>query len=404
MRKVLIAIGLYASTIVGLKAQFKTNALKIGNADSTQNAFRKLKFEEANFVSSYFTQSGNHSAVTGGTGTESLFDVANALDLKMSYTASKYVKHNLGLDINIDYYSSASSDNIDPNSISGASREDIHFYPSINYSRTNELDKNTLGGSFSYSTEWDYTSYGGAVNYAAQSANNNTEFTFKASAFLDTWEVILPSEFRLTRRPSEAERYKARNSYNIGFGVSQVINQNWQIMLTAEPSYQEGLLSTPYHRVYFTDNSLRLEKLPGNRVKLPVSLRSNYFFGDRVVLRTMYRYYKDDWAMTAHTLNAELSYKISPFISVTPHYRFNTQTAVKYFAPYKKHLNTETYYTSDFDISGFKSAFWGAGLRISPPGGIFGNRAWKSFELRYGHYNRTDGMVSHILSLTTKLN
>jgi hypothetical protein len=64
---------------------------------------------------------------------------------------------------------------------------------------------------------------------------------------------------------------------------------------------------------------------------------------------------------------------------------------------------SEAYYTSDYDISDFNSAFWGAGLRVAPPGGIMGNRWWNSFEIRYGHYNRTNGMVSHIISLMTKI-
>jgi Protein of unknown function (DUF3570) len=406
MKKILIAIGIYCSVWLQSQAQFRSTFIEKAVADTSEGTYKKLKFVEANFVSSYYTQKGNHSAVTGGIGTEALFDIANAIDLKMSYQASPDVKHSLGLDINVDYYSSASSDNIDPRSISGASKEDVHFYPSLAYSRTSEKNKNTLGANLAYSTEWDYTSYGGGINYASQSADNNTEFTFKANAFFDTWQVILPIELRTggARGRDNAGQFKARNSYNIGFGISRVINRNLQMMIMAEPSYQEGLLSTPYHRVYFTDNSLKVEKLPGTRVKFPVSLRTSYFLGDRFVIRSLYRYYRDDWGMQAHTVSAEMSVKVTPFLSVTPHYRFNSQTAVRYFAANKKHPIGDAFYTSDYDISDFNSGFWGAGVRFSPPGGILGNRWWKSAELRYGHYNRSDGMVSHIISLTTKIN
>jgi hypothetical protein len=155
MKKIIIAIGIYCSAWTPTEAQFKLGFMQKGIADSSKSTQKKLKFEEANFVSSYYTQKGDHSAVTGGVGTESLFDIANAIDLKMSYQASKDVKHSLGLDINIDYYSSASSDNIDPRSVSGASKEDVHFYPSLAYSRTSEKNRNTVGGSVSFSTEWD---------------------------------------------------------------------------------------------------------------------------------------------------------------------------------------------------------------------------------------------------------
>ncbi len=74
-------------------------------------------------------------------------------------------------------------------------------------------------------------------------------------------------------------------------------------MAVVEPSYQEGLLSTPYHRVYFTDGTLKVEKLPGTRAKLPIGLRASYFLGDRFIIRSFYRYYQDNWGMKAHTVS-----------------------------------------------------------------------------------------------------
>ena len=37
---------------------------------------KPLKFEEANLVSSYYTQDGNHSPITGGIGTEKVMDLS----------------------------------------------------------------------------------------------------------------------------------------------------------------------------------------------------------------------------------------------------------------------------------------------------------------------------------------
>ncbi|MBK8735791.1 MAG: hypothetical protein IPL98_07780 [Saprospiraceae bacterium] len=60
--------------------------------DNTGFKLKKLKFEEATLVSSYYTQNGNHSAVTGGIGTEKLNDSSNsfgcflAIRIKKSYS------------------------------------------------------------------------------------------------------------------------------------------------------------------------------------------------------------------------------------------------------------------------------------------------------------------------------
>jgi hypothetical protein len=357
MKKVIISIGIYCGALLSINAQTKTSELKLAEAKKEKTGLKSLKIDEVNLVSSYYTQTGNNSAITGGIGTEKLWDAANSLDLKLSFIDKKQRIHSVVLDAAMDYYSSASSDMIDSRSLSSASMTDLHFYPSASWSRKDESKHSNFGISAAYSTEWDYESYGGNISYSKSSKDNNTELSLKAGVFFDKWMVILPNELRPIGYPSGSS----------------------------------------------TDNTLKVEKLPGQRAKLPMSVRANYFMGDRVIFRTFYRYYMDSWGMTAHTVSAETSVKINSFLSFTPHYRFNSQTAVKYFAAYQKHSLSEGFYTSDYDISGFNSAFWGAGLRLAPPGGIMGNRWWNSVEIRYGHYNRTNGMVSHIISLSTKI-
>lgn len=407
MKKILVSIGVYCLSLGYAKAQFFLFPKQ--QKTENQTGFRTLKVDEINLVSGYYSQNGNHSAVTGGIGTEKLYDIANSLDLKMSFIDSYKRTHSIVADASMDYYSSASSDMIDPRTVSSASMTDLHFYPSISWSRKDDDLHETIGASFAYSTEWDYKSHGGSLSYAKASKDNNTEINLRFGAFFDQWMAILPYELRPTDYPSGANgdqtgiAYKERNSYSLSIGLSRVVNSRLQVLLTAEPSYQEGLLSTPFHRVYFTDNTLKVEKLPGTRAKLPISLRANYFLGDRFIIRSFYRYYMDDWGMKAHTVSIETPIKINSFVSVTPHYRFSSQTAVRYFAPYQQHTLSEEYYTSDYDISAFNSAFWGAGIRIAPPGGILGNRWWNTLEVRYGHYNRTNGLVANSISLSTKI-
>src|ERR1700694_4751855 len=107
----LTVIGLYA----GILAAFSQTG------DSTQYKSRTLHLDEVNFVSGYYLQDGNHSAVTGGIGTEHLVDFANTIELKFSKYDRKYRKHALSFELGVDHYSSASSDMIDPHTISSAS-------------------------------------------------------------------------------------------------------------------------------------------------------------------------------------------------------------------------------------------------------------------------------------------
>ncbi|GAO45180.1 DUF3570 domain-containing protein [Flavihumibacter petaseus] len=371
-------------------------------AQQKDSAFvpRKLHIDEINLVSSYYHQDGNNSAVTGGIGTEKLTDIANVLDIKLFRYDRKGRKNNFGLEMGIDHYTSASSDKIDLKANSSASSADTRFYPSVNWSRENETKGSTFGGGLSFSNEFDYQSIGVNVLYAQKTRNRNGEFTARLQAYLDKVKMIAPYELRSpSNEDVEDEGWKNRNSYSGSFSWTQVINRNLQVAVLADVVQQNGYLGLPFHRVYFTDGSVHQENLPDSRFKIPVGLRANYFLGDRFIFRAYYRYYSDNWGLSAHTADLEVPVKISPFLSISPFYRFYSQHAVKYFAPYGGHTGKDEYYTSNYDLSTFNSNFLGAGIRWAPVNGVFGWQHFHMIELRYGHYDRTNGLNSNIVSL-----
>jgi hypothetical protein len=388
--------------------------------DSTNYQSRQLKVDEVNFVSGYYHQNGNHSAVTGGIGTENLTDFANTLDVQLSKATKNGHKNTYLFELGVDHYTSASSDKIDPNGMSSASRQDTRVYPSLNWTNSNDKTGNAFGLTGSYSHEYDYQSFGGGFNLTKVSADKNTEFDLKATAFFDTWKVILPVELRPIDYGSGSHKdprpvdYKPRNSFSAAFSVSQVFSTRLQALFIVEPSYQHGLLATDYQRVYFNSNfatgvgpfndvyNERIENLPGSRYKLPIGLRFNYFLDDHFIVRTFYRYYMDSWGIRAHTAEVEVPIKLTSFVSVSPVYRYNNQVGTRYFAPYGQHNVNETYYTSDYDLSTLTSNFVGLNLRLAPPNGVFGLQQFNTLELRAGHYMRSTGLNSNIITLAMK--
>jgi hypothetical protein len=401
MRKIYLHVLFMYFGILSTYAQTRPEPAK---ADSSKYQSRKLKVDEINLVSAYYHQNGNNSAVTGGIGTEKLSDFANTIDLQMSKFNKRGKKNTFLFELGVDHYTSASSDKIDPSTISSASSADTRIYPSLNWTHSNEETGNSFGFTGSYSTEFDYQSMGAAFNLTRLSKDKNTQFDFKLQAFLDQWTVILPIELRTGNTGREGEQYDTapRNSFSASFSLSQVINQKFQASLILEPSYQKGLLATKYQRDYFTDGSMRAETLPDKRYKLPIGLRMNYFLDDRFVIRTFYRYYMDNWGIRAHTAELEIPVKINSFFSISPFYRYNNQVGTKYFAPYGQHSPSDQYFTSDYDLSTLTSDFYGAGIRFAPPKGVFGWQRLNMLELRYGHYSRSTSLVSNIVSLNLK--
>ncbi len=368
------------------------------DVDSVKYKSRKLTVNEANLVTSYYRQEGNNAAVTGGQGSERLTDIATTIDVQLSRFDKRGRLNTFTVELGVDTYTSASSDKIDPSTVSSASSSDQRVYPSLSWSRNNDIKGTTIGANVSVSSEYDYLSIGGGVNVFKDSKDKNRQVGLRLQTYQDAVSLIYPIE----QRAGKGGGTKSRNTYSATWSYSQIVNTRLQLLFLLDIAYQKGLLSLPFNRVYFSDNAVGIEKLPGSRFKCPVSIRANYFLGDLIVLRSFYRFYRDDWGLQSHTAELETAVKLTPFVSLSPFYRYYQQSAVDYFSGFKEHASTKDYYTSDYDLSRFNSHFAGLGFRMNSATGILGIKKLNTLEIRYGHYSRQTGLTSNIVSLNAK--
>jgi hypothetical protein len=393
--------------------------------DTTSYRPRRLKIDEIDLVSSYYTQTGDHSAVTGGIGTEQVTDLANGLDLTLSWLNNAMNKNTLAVGFGFDHHSSASSAYVALNG--GASKGGTRIYPSLDWTVENAKTGNTFGLGAYYSSEYNYLSRGLDLHFSKKTRDKSGEFTAKFQGYFDEVKLIYPSEFVvqpvvptgttvITTASGNTEIVSAdgqvisntknslpsspRTTLSAAFSYSQMINQRLQIMFLGDVVTQSGYLGLPFHRVYFNTGKDTIEKLPSSRFKLPVGFRLNYFLGDNIIIRSYYRYYADNWGIRSNTIGLEVPYKITPFFSISPFYRFYNQSASTYFAPYEAHSPTDEYYTSNYEYAKFNSNFYGVGIRIAPPTGVFGWQGLHEMEIRYGHYTQTTGLSSDVVSLS----
>jgi hypothetical protein len=381
--------------------------------DSAHYNPRQLRLDEVNFVSSYYWQNGDHSAVTGGIGSEKVTDIANGLDLNFVWTNHNNNKNTLVAGLGFDYHTAASQAYVSKTGASSPSG--TRLYPSLDWTVENSKTGNTFGVGAYVSDEYNYKSLGADLHYSVKTDDKNGEFTAKLQGYFDHVTLIYPSEFvplsissmynsdNGNHHGSNGHRdnfgSSPRETYSAAFSYSQIINSRLQIAFLADVVGQNGYLGLPFHRVYFTNGKDTIEKLPSSRYKLPLGVRLNYFLGDNVILRSYYRYYLDNWGVRSNTANLEMVYKISPFLSISPFYRFYNQSAARYFAPYEVHNASDPYYTSNYEFSKFNSQFYGVGFRIAPPTGVFGMKNLHELEIRYGHYSQTTDLVSNVVSL-----
>jgi hypothetical protein len=413
-------------TVIGLYLFFLHSFAQVSEHYNTSFKSKKLKLEEVNIVTSYYTQDGNHSAVTGGIGTENVTDFANIFELKLVGYGETGIKHTILAGLGIDHHTAASQKYV---SQTGASKADGNrVYPSLNWTVENEAKGTEFGIGTYYSHEYNYTSYALDAHVGFKNKTGG-EFSLKGSAYLDQVKLIYPSELIPTTtatigntqsydeniiktNASRGSNYgngtneesggynipsSPRNTYTGSFTYSQIINKEAQFAILLDLVKQDGYLGLPFHRVFFENYSEKVENLPTTRTKIPIGARVNYFLGDNLIVKSYYRFYTDDWGLTAHTASVELPYKFTPFFSVAPFYRYYTQTATKYFAPYAKHAVTDTYYTSNYASSAFSSNFMGANVRIAPPNGFDGSFL-SAIEIRFGHYTQTTDLNSNVIS------
>jgi len=454
--------------------------------DSSDVVYKKRVLEsiEVDFLASYYKQDGIHSSVSGGLGLEKLSNLASNIVVAIPLNADDV----LTVDIGLSAYTSASSSNINPfnasgasgggdddddddrapstgpygtpwQASSGASGQDVLASVVVNYSHSSE-DRNFIwNADVAFSNEYDYTSIGFGGGISKLFNNKNTEISIKGNVYLDQWRPIYATELHEYDKygsnfqnngffngvtildqngnattaylPSDFTTWNStnRNSYAASFGFSQVTTKKMQFSLFFDILHQEGMLSTPYHRIYFADkanfyvgeaNDIPLyettqntgvyqladdiERLPNTRFKVPFGARLNYYLNERLTVRTYYRYYWDDWGISSNTASIELPFKLSDKFTFFPAYRYYTQQQSKYFAPFETHVSTDNYYTSDYDLSTFDAHQYGFGLNYTD---IFTNmKIWKfglkNIDFRYNHYNRNDGLNANIISFGIK--
>jgi len=393
---------------------------------STGYSPRALHIDEIDLVSSYYTQTGDHSPVTGGIGTQQVTDFSNGLNLNLVWNNWANNKNTLSLGLGYDHHSSASAGYVALNG--GSKTGGTRLYPSVDWTVENAKTGNTFGIGAYYSGEYNYKSKELDVHWSFKTADKNGEFGIKLQAYLDKVTMILPSELVhppatsqpgttiITTASGNVEILSAsgqvlsntksslptsdRNTFTAALSYTQQVSERLQFSILGDAVYQNGYLGLPFHRVYFIgQDTAVVEKLPSSRFKLPIGARMNYFLGDNIILRAYYRYYMDNWGIRSNTASLEIPYKITPFFSVSPFYRYYDQTAARYFAPYQAHSPTDQFYTSNYEYSNFRSDFYGIGFRVAPPKGVFGWQNLHDLEIRYGHYAQTTDLVSDVISL-----
>ena len=349
---------------------------------------------DARFLFNYYDQDGEHSAVTAGEGSQKLTDRSLDISLQIpvdSLRSLRFFGH-------VNYYSSASSDKIDYN-VSSASSDDVRLQLQLGY-----LYSDNKGRSRSFdlgnSLESDYLSRYVLAAHSFPIAGGSARLSLDLGLFFDRWALITADEMRIEQMLFQTDR---RTTYQFGLQYLQNLGDRLQVGLYIQPIFQEGLLSTPFHRVLTEGDSIVTEVFPGQRLRFPASVQADLAISPSLFINASYRFYSDDFGILGHSISLGVPI-FSPWsMDLTPFFRYHRQSGARFFYDIGKTPINAEFRSSDFDLSNLSS--YKIGLAVNKQ---LLNRERKGtsideLSLRFGLYRRSDGLRSGFLSLGLRM-
>lgn len=335
---------------------------------------------QVDFLASYYDQDGEHSPVTGGIGSEELQSTSPVFVFKYQMQSGWDLAATLGAD-NI---SSASIDAMDDN-LSSASKVDTRVFTSLSATRR-------MGGSdwtfnLGFSKEYDYTSVNGGLGWSKNFNQNNTTLSAFVHHYSDTIDLY---DIDGVNQGGDD-----RTTTDFSLNFTQVLSAKTVAGVELYLSNQSGFLSSPFQEVILDTGEHVAERLPDSRRRTALRFSLNHAFSKKVILRSYYRIYDDDFGVQAHSVELEPHFRL-PYGKKTwlyPIFRYHTQTGSDYYGKPQTFSATDPYYTADNDISEFDSMKYGLGTSYALNG-----RYFDRVDLRATYYDREDGLNAFALS------
>lgn len=217
---------------------------------------------------------------------------------------------------------------------------------------------------FSYSSEHDYISYGGALNYSLDLNQKNTALNL---GWAHAWDTVIPY------RGEYITQNQQKNTDDILVGVNQILGPKTVMSVNLTFRNSHGYLNDPYRSVVFSDYptdpdnpGLWPEKRPTFRQSyIPYISLVQYVTPVNASIEGAYRFYDDTFGVKAHTMDLSWHQKIGKIFLVSPVFRYYWQTAADFYAPLfpgDPSLDPTvfpTYYSADYRLSKLESFTYG---------------------------------------------
>lgn len=293
----------------------------------------------------------------------------------------------------VDLVTSASANAIDkyyakPDVVSTASAQNMA--QEVQYELSARADAHTTWtGGVGFHHEEPFLSWLYSLEYQRSLAEDNATLSVAANQVLDWFDAFALGGTRRGRA--------SRASSNLNLGLSQLLSPTTLAAVSYGVTLQRGELSNTWNTVPLAAGGREAENLPRERVRHAASVALQQYLPWRGALRLRYRFYRDDWDVTAHTLEAELRQRVAAWLFLGASYRYHHQTSVSFFT-IDAVPALSPYATADSDLGGLFTQTLGGNARVELPTARLG-MLFLSFG--FDHYFRSDKLRVNVATWAT---
>lgn len=347
------------------------------------------KLEDLALRGVYFDQDGHgyqsQAGPPGGPGSEATWIVEPWA--QVTVRQSKTIRHELT--IPVDIVSAASPDALD--AVSSASRRNEAVAGDLRTTfTTSDTDSITTRVAFHWEEPLSSGTVG--VGWRRSLADDNAAVAVNGSVTIDGFDI--------DDQNGDYREKGARSTTSVNLSVSQILSPTTVVDATYGGTWQHGTLAQTWNAVPVEGMDPAGEVLPRNRLRHAIAGRiAQHIPATRSTVKAWYRYYRDDFGLSAHTVELTGYQYLVPWLYLRAAYRFHHQTGVDFYTEEMATMPSGgTARTADSDLAPFDAHELDVGLAI------VGDRAPKVLKriglvLDYTHYHRTNDLTIDVFAL-----
>jgi hypothetical protein len=197
----------------------------------------------------------------------------------------------------------------------------------------------------SYSKENDYVAREAGLADAWTMAEGRGTLHYGASTGSDVSE------------PITNHLHLPKKSLSFALGYTWILGADDLVDVSLSRTHLHGYLDEPYKIVPVGPVTVP-DHRPGTRTRDALLFKYGHYFSWQGVLKSSYRYYRDDWGVRAHTLGFVYEQRLFDGLTVAPELRGYTQSAASFYG--SLFSTPQPFMSSDYRLSPFASLTGGA--------------------------------------------